>query len=219
MRSNDTNLIWSMASITKCAAFTVRAEANTSIFTIRSSASPQVPYRVAGGQAAMMIRRAENVGLSWKPALFGKGYVVVTIGRTWYTLPQKIDRARYEHAWSAQASYRSTSSQWASAATGTSEDGSGRSRRSLAAGEKGVRKLAYSCATRRAARRWPSSSPSPAPGERWRTASPRSRTRPGWTTTRSAAAPGTGTSRCPCWRNVPRRARPRQPRQQRPGRG
>ncbi len=30
---------------------------------------------------------------------------MVTIGRTWYQLPQKIDRAEYEHAWSAQASY------------------------------------------------------------------------------------------------------------------
>ena len=35
----------------------------------------------------------------------------------------------------------------------------------------------------------------------WRTASPRRRTRPAWTTTRSAStAPGTGTSPCPCSR-------------------
>ena len=56
-------------------------------------------------------------------------------------------------------------------------------------------------ATRRARSPWPSSPRSRARGGESRTASPRRRTRPAWTTTRSAAtAPGTGTSPCPCSR-------------------
>ena len=83
-------------------------------------------------------------------------------------------------------------------------------RRSLAPGEKGELELAYfRCFVTPPGPPAPSWSLSPAPGGRSRTASLRRRTRPGWTTTRSAGtAPGTGTSPCPCW---PTRSSPSPP--------
>ncbi|MBB6349900.1 hypothetical protein FHU36_006472 [Nonomuraea muscovyensis] len=73
-------------------------------------------------------------------------------------------------------------------------------RRSLTPNAKGELELAYYCVTAPPAPPPTTSSASPGHAGRSRTASRALRTRPAWTTTRSAATtPGIGTSPLPCW--------------------
>jgi DDE superfamily endonuclease len=74
-------------------------------------------------------------------------------------------------------------------------------RRSLTRSDKGERELAYFTCHARPAPPWRSWSRWPGPGGRSRSASRPPRTRPAWTTIRSAATtPGTGTRPCRCSR-------------------
>src|SRR5262245_41344076 len=53
-----------------------------------------------------MLRRAENVSLSFAPSMFsGMGRITVNVGRQSYRLPAKIHKDQWAQAWQAQRSY------------------------------------------------------------------------------------------------------------------